>query len=280
MTIKGQFPLNYFKQIMSPAKVLSNTTLLNWGKIIVILIFLNSLLTIPTSLYLFNLESYPFDSLYSSSYEAFSEIEVTDVNETFEVFVEDTDSYVVTETANEGNVQWIIENSTGAELSGQDDFTIVIGEDSMSMTEDNLPVLQISNIQPQLLFDNSDTITDQVNVIIFNEYKPIIMTLIIFMVSIVTLSLLLFIIIGSVIIILKPLRAVLKISTLKSSVNLVVNCLGLPIILSSLVGLLFYDITVMFALLTGGYSLMFLLTYYQAFTKSFEKKKENRESIK
>lgn len=254
---------------------MSHTNVLNWKKIVFLLVFLNSLITIPTSLYLYNIDSYPFESLYPASFEVFSKMAITEPGNTLNVTMnnEDNSNYNIINTLMDEKDQWVIDNRSN-ESSDQTQFTIIVEEDGMSFTENSLPVLQLASIQPQSLFNSDGTVINQINSAIYNEYRPIIMILITLIVSIVSIITLSFILVGSTVIILKPLKSVLQIYTVKSAVTLVIYCLGLPVLIVSLVGLLFYDITVTFALLTGGYSLMFLLTYYQAFTKSFEMEKE------
>lgn len=67
------FPINYFKSVGTPTRAFKNRHKLNWLQLIIVLFFLNGLMTIPVTLNYTNLNFIPLEEFYPNAIQIIDE---------------------------------------------------------------------------------------------------------------------------------------------------------------------------------------------------------------
>lgn len=67
------FPINYFKSVGTPTRAFKNRHKLNWFQLIIVLFFLNGLMTIPVTLNYTKLNFIPLEEFYPNAIQIIDE---------------------------------------------------------------------------------------------------------------------------------------------------------------------------------------------------------------
>src|SRR5690606_10314300 len=73
-------PLNYFKTIWSPKKIIEKRQSLNWFQLLFLLIFLNALMIVPVSLNYTRMDSYSLDNTFPESFQMLDQSVVSELS--------------------------------------------------------------------------------------------------------------------------------------------------------------------------------------------------------
>lgn len=76
------FPINYIKSIWTPIKTFTNRFKLSWPNMVVVLIFLNALMTIPVTINFAQMETFPIEELYPNAANILENEELEELNKT------------------------------------------------------------------------------------------------------------------------------------------------------------------------------------------------------
>src|SRR5690625_4860093 len=61
------FPINYFKSVWSPIRAFKNRHQLNWIQLIIVLLFLNGLMTVPVTMNYTQIEAVSIENFYPNA---------------------------------------------------------------------------------------------------------------------------------------------------------------------------------------------------------------------
>lgn len=260
------FPLNFFLSTFSPKKMFENRNILNWRKSLIVILFLNALLTIPGSVYFANLDSFSFDLFYPKSFESISEDVSQFLNQaTYRnglMVVEDPFLY---ETESKSSI--VAGGVSDKKIDKLTDYEniVIFSESYFSFQENELPVLSNPYTADFSLENkNSGEIKAELNFQIFQQNKPLLVFLFSLALTVAFLLMNIIIIFGAAFLIfLSKINSLFSIRSYKESINLVLNCLTIPTLISSMIGLIHFDVTILLTIQMSGLALLIALNFYQ-----------------
>lgn len=257
------FPINYFKSIWSPIRAFKNRFQLNWVTLSIVIIFINSLMIIPTTINFTKMEAISLDYFYPN-------------------VVEIIDDSMVDELASIGSTNgklsfedsFIFKNNKGVLAGGisAEEEKKILKEETFLLMEESQFVIKEENKPTSTIFYTKDfTLEDvQTKEDVINEFshqwfvqnKVLIVLIFTLIISFIQLIMLVMIIFGSAFFLyLTKKSRITSIKTFKEATNLIVNLAGLPTIIAMIYGLINYDVAWMSMIQTTGLVIMLLIVY-------------------
>lgn len=264
MKVKTEiFPINYLKSIWSPIQAFKNRHQLNWISLIITIIFLNSLMIIPTTINFLKMDSLSLDYFYP-------QIVKTIDNQ----LLEELDDAQMVNGKLEFSNSFIYENENGmiaGDLSEEEKEVllskstfILFEEYQFIIKEDNKPEATIFYTKDFTLDETSSQkdLIEKISQQWFMQNKVLIILVFSLLISIIQFVMLSFIVLGSSFILyLTKKSSITSIESFKESVNLIINLISLPTIVSMVYGLLSYNIIWMSMIQTTGLVIMLMIVY-------------------
>ena len=259
------FPLNYFKSIWSPRLSFKNRHQLNWFKIFVVLLFVNSLLMIPVSLNYMKMDTFPVEGTLPNSFGLIDESVVLKLQEgkykngTLDL----PTSFVFSSekgTVSGGLTEKEMEESLAAEnalIFQENEFIIKEGSQTLS----TIPYTKDFDLSKAT---NVDELKESLSRQWFIKNKGYVVATLMFLVFSITLLSTIFLTFGSAVFLYLTRKSQFSsIKTYKESVNFITNCMGLPSLIALLIGLIQFDIIIMLMIQSVGLVIMLLFAFYQ-----------------
>lgn len=260
----SKFPFNYFLSTITPIRAFANRNNLKWYQIIIIIIFLNSLISIPMTLHYATENVVNIENLYPEVFELVNEETAAIINqsETENIVVNDDSVVVINPSQN-------YENYT----EGFNTY-LVVSDDEFIFTESGQPEISIFTDH---FFENTgevnaDIIVHEINRFWENQNRVFIVLFFSILISLATLAMLVSLIAGSAFFMsLTKKSKVTDINSFKESLIIVLNSLGIPTLVAMLIGFIDYNIITMMTIQMLGLVIMILTIYYKTQFKSIEK---------
>lgn len=257
------FPINYFKSIWSPIQGFKNRHQLNWFTIIIIIIFINGLMTIPTTINFLEMDTFSLDYFYPNAIKTVDDNVIDELSE-----IQSKNGELIF------NDSFVYENETGVIAGGMQDEErdrilnketfVLLEEHQFIIKEEKKPEASVFYTKDFTLENVSSKkdLRNQLSQQWFMQNKVLIVLIFTLIISIIQFTMLSFIILGSSFFLyLTKNSEVTSITTFKESVNLMLNLIGLPTVISMIYGLISFDITWMFMIQTTGLIIMLMIVY-------------------
>lgn len=269
---KKCFPLNYLNNVFNFDKIFAQRKTLGNFQILAVIVFLNAVFLMPSSLFFAKIQNVPLREFYPNSFELidtiFSEESELDnqINST-----SDTSYFIEGENPEEG----VLVNLSGiGDYHDRVETGLIIDKETIVIREKGLPNLTIQNpekvdlkkyFQGNVSGKLTKTWLDQ------NRLSLIIGVSIILAAIFMGMHVLM-ISGASLLLYLAGKSKSNSIGSYKESVNFILNCMAVPTFIASGVGIIYYDILIMFAIQSGGIVITMMISFYKTrFVDSFEK---------
>lgn len=257
------FPINYLKTIWSPVKSFRNRHQLNWFKIIITLLLINLLMAVPVMVNFLNYDNIPSDFFYSEAIEAVDEDAIEELKslETKEGELFFDDSFLaeskkgVTAVNVSPNEKEAIRESETYIIFDEEDFLIKNSED---------PEIIAPYTKDMTFKDivNQKDIIEQLGQQLFNQNKVLVASGFALSFSIIHLIILLVITFGvSFLLYLTKKSSLTSIGSYRESVNLTLNLLGLPSLIATAFGFIYFNAMLMDMIQIFGLMAMLMTAY-------------------
>lgn len=263
--LKAIFPINYFKSIWTPSNIWFNRHDLKWWQMILVILFLNGLMTIPVTLNYANMTEFPVTDYYPNAMALVDDQVVTEIQQvTFvngEMLI---DQPVVSESA-EGTVAFGLADDQLETLAASGKTALIFQENQFVLMEAGAPTATVlytkdfdlkgldqAGIQESL----SQQWLDQNRVLVVLIFSSVI--------SLIFLAMNLFLVaIAALMFYMTKGSPVTSIESYRESINLILNALSLPTVLAMAYGLYNFDVSLMASLQTIGLVTMLLLVMWK-----------------
>lgn len=259
------FPINYFKSIWTPIKAFTNRFKLSWPNMVVVLIFLNALMTIPVTINFAQMDTFPIEDLYPNAATILENEELPELNaatyqdgemQVTEPFIHENEAGIVAAGVN------LEENETLANAEN----VVLFEEDQFQIKETGAPTTTVPYTENFSLehASNSEEILDVMSEQWFVQNQVFVVAFFTLIISMLQLVMLLFTIFGSALFLYFTKNSpITSISTYKESVNLLINAISLPTIVALIVGLIAFDVITMQMIQVVGLIAMLLVIYFK-----------------
>ncbi|HIZ71509.1 MAG TPA: DUF1189 family protein [Candidatus Atopostipes pullistercoris] len=259
------FPINYFKSVWSPIQAFKNRHQLNWFHLVIVLLFLNGLMTIPVTMNYTKLDSISFERFYPNAVKI---IDNTNINALGDIDYQNGEMLF--------KEPFISENEFGIMAGGLslDDKENLLEKDQYILFEPNQLIIKESNMAEASIlytkdfslqgFTQAEEVVNEISRQWFKQNKIFIVMIFSVMISAFLFVIVLFLTLGSAFFLYLTKKSSLSsIKTFKESVNLILNLLTLPTIIAMIFSLFHFDITLMLSIQTLGLVLMLIIVYYK-----------------
>ncbi|WP_208559528.1 DUF1189 family protein [Marinilactibacillus kalidii] len=255
------FPLNYFANIFTPKRAFFNRKAIGWPTIVIMLIFLNALITIPVSLNFAQTDTIGVEQFYP---EAFGLIDDGAAEVLAEIPIENGTLAIDQSTVQTKAGGVVVIDQAGAPLVDSD-VAIVFEPTLFTIREHGQPELTVNYTKDFTLEGASvEGIKAEMNRQWRINNRVYIVAALTFVISCMTLVMLIVLTLGSAVFLYLTKKSHLtSITTYKESVAIILYGLGLPTILALLYGLIRFDIIWMMTIQTTGLLIMLLLIYFK-----------------
>ncbi|WP_027108832.1 hypothetical protein [Lacticigenium naphthae] len=256
------FPLSYFKSTLTPTRMFEGRHQLNWFTLLIILVFLNGLLSIPTTLNYATGDRVSIQGFYPDTFDLIDQ--------------EVVDSLAASPQTEEGftfskQEKW--ENENGVVVIGDSEAEtisaesyLLFKENEFSLKGENVPQ---SNTPYTMDFKVSEGMSaaeliEELNRQWFIANRVFIVGAFSFMITAMLFIMMTLMVFGSAVFLyLTKKSSVTSIGSYKESVTVILNALGLPTFAVTIIGLLYFDISLMITLQMFGLALMLVFIYYK-----------------
>lgn len=256
------FPLNYFANIYTPRKAFKSRLAIGWPTIILVIIFLNALITIPVSLHFAQTDTINVEQFYPDS---FGMIDQETIEHIATIPIIDGEMAIEETVVQDKSGGVVIFDNGSQPLVEDQDTVITFGENGFKIQENAQPELNVGYTSN---FDLAGASVSEVKAELNRQWRinnrVYIVGAMTFLISFMTLSMLIVLVLGSAVFLYLTKKSHLtSITTYKESVALILYGLGLPTILALLYGLIQFDIIWMMTIQTMGLVLMLVFMYFK-----------------
>ena len=273
------FPINYLSSILTPTRTYLGRKQLSWPKMVVVILFLNGLMMIPISLNFAQSAAFTLEPTYPTIFEMVDDNVVEQLGET------ETSNGVTTFTE-----PFRLEQANGVVLGGaseadvatalSEENALVFQEESMLLKEADLPLTEIAYSENLNWQDSTspEAVRETISYQWYLANKTYVVATYSIMITAMLLIMSLFMIFGGAFFIFMAARSpFIEIDTYKEAVNLILNAMGLPSLLTMVVGLFVPEITIMMSVQTFGVVIYLVWTYYKTrFSEGFLEREDKR----
>lgn len=273
------FPINYFNSVLTPIKAFVNRHKLSWPNMIVVLIFLNALMTIPITINFAQMDSFPLGDLYPNVEKIVEEQPLDVFNEADYADGE----MIIQEPFVFDNAAGYIAGGVGDEkeaLMEEAEHLILFEQNQFVLIEEGAPTTTVPYTEDFSLAGtaSSEEVMEELGRQWFVQNQVFFVAFFTFLLSVLIFVMMLFLVFGSaVFLFLTKNSPITSITTYKESVNLILNLLTLPTVASLILGLVYFDIVWMTMLQMVGLIGMLLYVYYKTQFNDDKLKPQNLE---
>lgn len=259
------FPVNYFRSIWTPLQTFINRFKLSWPAMIVVLIFLNALMTVPVTINFAQMENFPLEELYPNVANILEHEELSEFSEaTYQ-----NGQMIISEPK-------VLENDNGVVtfgLDAEEDEKIVDVNNLVSFEKSQF-ILKEEGAPTAIVPYTEDFSLEQANnhkevmAVLseqwFAQNQVFIVAFFTLLLSFLQFVMLVLTIFGSALFFYATKNSpVTSIKTYKESVNLLINAISLPTILAMLFGLISFNVITMQMIQIVGLIAMLMVIYFK-----------------
>lgn len=259
------FPINYIKSIWTPIKTFTNRFKLSWPNMVIVLIFLNALMTIPITINFAQMETFPIEELYPNAANILENEELEELNKT---------------TDENGEMQistpFISENEYGIVASGvspegdnrlaNEKNVVLFAANQFSIKEEGAPTTIVPYTK-DFSIEQTNSHEDILNVLSeqwFIQNQVFIVAFFTLIISLIQFVMLILTVFGSALFLYFTKNSpITSIETYKESVNLLINAISLPTIIATLFGLISFNVITMQMIQVVGLIGMLMVIYFK-----------------
>lgn len=260
---KMTFPLNYFSLIYSPVRIFIGRTMLSWGKILFIFIFLNACLILPVSLYFAKADSFQLTKVMPDMMEL--------VNQQL---VDQLQAYSLNDgVLSGGHGDIVLDSKDGAAaiiLNATEipkaENAIILGKTEMELRDEQGYAFKVkyTNNTDLKNIETPAALSDWISSQWYIQNKAFLfITMILMTGSILVGSTLMLTLFTSLILWGTKRSTFSSIASYKEAINLTVNALGLPTIVAMITGIIYFDVTIIMAVQSLGMVLMIAFAFFK-----------------
>jgi len=259
------FPINYFKSIWTPIKAFVNRFKLSWPNMIVVLIFLNALMTIPVTMNFAQMDTFPVEELYPTAANIIENEELEELTEAEyqngEMQIQESFSYeneyglVASGLDADNNEQWT-----------QAENAVLFEQDQFRMKEEGASTAVVPYTENFSLADatSSENVINELGRQWFVQNQVFLVAFFTLIISVMQFVMLILTIFGAALFLYFTKNShITSIETYKESVNLLINVTSLPTIIALAFGLINFNIIIMSMIQVVGLIAMLLVIYFK-----------------
>ncbi|MEY8292850.1 DUF1189 domain-containing protein [Carnobacteriaceae bacterium 52-44] len=259
------FPINYFKSVWSPIRAFKNRHQLNWIQLIIVLLFLNGLMTVPVTMNYTQIEAVSIENFYPNAIKIIDDQTISELRgvhyKNGEMLF---DQPFITEN-NHGIIAGGLSLEQKEELLKEESY-ILFERNQLTIKENNqleATLLYTKDFSLEGLSQEKEVV-NEISRQWFNQNRIFMVLIFSLMLSVFLFVMQLLIVFGSALFLyLTKKSSITSIETYKESVNFVLNLLTLPTFLVVLLSLVHFDITLMLSFQTLGLIVMLLFVFYK-----------------
>ncbi|MGY0835866.1 DUF1189 family protein [Aerococcus urinaeequi] len=263
--LKAIFPINYFKSIWTPNSIWFNRHDLKWWQMILVILFLNGLMTIPVTLNYANMTEFPVTDYYPNAMALVDNQLVEDMQQvTFSEGEMLIDQQLIAETA-EGTTAFGLADDQVNALTASGKTAIIFQENQFILMEAGAPTATVLYTKDfDLTGLDKDGIQASLSQQWLDQNRVLVVLIFSSVISLIFLAMNLFLVgIAALMFYMTKGSPVTSIESYKESVNLILNALSLPTLLAMAYGLYNFDVSLMASLQTIGLVTMLLLVMWK-----------------
>lgn len=259
------FPINYFKSIWTPMKAFVNRFKLSWPNMVIVLIFLNALMTIPITINFAQMDTFPLEDLYPNAANILENEELPELSAATYQNGEMQISEPSIHENDHGVVASGLNSEENEELANAENV-VLFEEDQFRIKEEGAPTTIVPYTENFSLeqAEDSEDIMNALSEQWFVQNQVFIVSFFTLIISFLQLVMLLFVIFGSALILYFTKNSpITSISTYKESVNYLINAISLPTIIAMLFGLISFNVITIQMIQVVGLLAMVMVVYFK-----------------
>lgn len=260
--MKRRFPMSYFWGMCSPKRMFASRASFGWGKLVFIFVFLTACLLIPVSLHFVKQESFDLESLMPNMMKQVDDAFVSDVRASYQL-QNGTLSGEPSETKMETGSGLAMVNLGNFELPDVKNL-LVLGKNSMELRDSSGYAFTVKYTNDTSLagITNAEDMQTWISRQWFVQNKAFVfLTMSAMLGSVLLASSLMLILFAALFIWFTKRNQMSEIRSYKEAVSLTLLALGLPTLFASVMGIIYFDVTVMMAIQSLGMVLMIAFTF-------------------
>lgn len=263
--LKAIFPINYFMSIWTPSKIWFNRHDLKWWQMLLVILFLNGLMTVPVTLNYANMTEFPVTDYYPNAMALVDDQVVAEIQQvTFENGEMLIDQPVVSERA-EGTVAFGLSDYQLETLAASGKTALIFQENQFVLMEAGAPTATVLYTKDfDLTGLDQARIQESLSQQWLDQNRVLVVLIFSSVISLIFLAMNLFLVgIAALMFYMTKGSPVTSIETYKESINLILNALSLPTFLAMAYGLYNFDVSLIASLQTIGLVTMLLLVMWK-----------------
>lgn len=246
-------------------KAFVNRFKLSWPNMVIVLIFLNALMTIPITINFAQMDTFPLEDLYPNAANILENEELPELSAATYQNGEMQISEPSIHENDHGVVASGLNSEENEELANAENV-VLFEEDQFRIKEEGAPTTIVPYTENFSLEQAEDS-EDIMNVLSeqwFVQNQVFIVSFFTLIISFLQLVMLLFVIFGSALILYFTKNSpITSISTYKESVNYLINAISLPTIIAMLFGLISFNVITMQMIQVVGLLAMVMVVYFK-----------------
>ncbi|KXT74350.1 Maltodextrose utilization protein MalA [Streptococcus sp. DD10] len=255
------YPFSYFSSIIGWRKPFINRYRLSWFQILFTSLFLISLTLIPIALQNQQLKNYPITTFVEQVFEPLTDEALTELQKV------EIKNQQLSYTGSHSQIK----SQAGQVLLGHQDqvtphdgLTLYFDTDALHIIKQETNLLITYDTINQEILKNKDSLTQAISKDWFQQYRPIIsLILILLSGGLLAINFLIIVLGSSVFLYFSKRSHLFSLSNFKECLNFILNCLGLPTLLATLLGLFGQTITTMITTQNILFVLYLVIIFYK-----------------
>lgn len=265
LVIKALFPINYFTNIWTPTKIWSSRHDLKWWQMLIVILFLNGLMTIPVTLNYANMTNFPVTDYYPNAMQLVDEELVSDLNQTSFSNGEMLMSEPSQRTTDQGIVAFDLSNEEIQSMADTGQTAIVFQENQFVLVEPGAPLATVLYTNDFNLSGRGvNEIKESLSQEWLDQNRVLVVLIFSTVIGLIFLAMSLFLVgISALMFYMTKGSPVTSIETFKESVGLILNGISIPTVLAMAYGLYNFDVSMMASVQTFGLVVVLLLVMWK-----------------
>lgn len=259
----SQFPFNYFSHILTAKNMFQARHQLKWWQMMFITLFLIALLMIPVTIHTTHYQSYPMTNFVNDAYDGLTEDNIQQAKQHITIDNNHLSGQNMSFTTSQHHVIYFDKQQL-TNINQQANL-LFFDTDHFTIYQQGKMVANIDyqNLTPSI-FNDRTALTQYLNQTWYHQNQLIVIATLLMIASGLLTFNFIFISIGSSLFLLFTRRAKLfSFKTFKSCYNFVLNCLALPTFISSLIGLIHYDMITIITIQNILFVLILITVFYK-----------------
>ncbi|OYW73629.1 MAG: DUF1189 domain-containing protein [Aerococcus viridans] len=263
--LRDLFPVNYFKSIWTPSKIWGNRHELKWWQMLIVVLFLNGLMTIPVTINYANMTNFPVTDYYPQSMHLVDQNVAENLAQLRYANGEMLVDSPQTIESDQGLVAIGASDDDVAKILASGETALVFQENQYMLVEPGAPTATVLYTKD---FDLSGLDATGIQVSLsqewLNQNRVLVVLIFSTVISAILLAMSLFLIgVAALMFYMTKGSPLTSIETFKESVNLILNAMTLPTVIAMVYGLYQFDVAMMATVQTAGLVFMLLLVMWK-----------------